>query len=78
MKRSSINERAALSATTEFSVEGRVEKARVGVPVHEGVYLKLRVVERVRGRTGQLEHVAVDYLSRLGVETHLDNCKALY
>lgn len=44
------------------------EETWVGVSLHQCVYLQLGVVEYAPRR---LHHVAVDYVSHLGIEAHL-------
>lgn len=58
----------------EVLVDGRVEKARVGVPVHEGVDLNLRLIERV---PGGLHHVVVNRLAdpRIQADLKENDCR---
>lgn len=58
-----------LEALEQIRVRGGVHVARVRVSLHQRVDLQLSLLERVRGR---LQHVAVDHLSDVRIQTDLE------
>lgn len=60
--------RRLLEALQQVGVRRGVDVSRVRVSLHQRVNLLLRLLKRVRGR---LQHVAVDHVPDVGVQTDL-------